>query len=189
MKRKLKLDWMIVGTLLSVMFYSATYPYIFKTIASSIDDSFFAANQIVGCLSVIISGCIWNKTDKLFKCYPLFCIMEVILNFSVAIWVIMTQNIIAYYILDTIILSVVTRNIICGNIKLKSLRYNTEKDRQKFDNNNNSASSIATIIGSCVAMLINLDFNTMLIIATIGNSIDNIISIVVFMQMKRKSKF
>ena len=115
--------------------------------------------------------------------------MEVILNFSVAIWVIMTQNIIAYYILDTIILSVVTRNIVCGNIKLKSLRYNTEKDRQKFDNNNNSASSIATIIGSCVAMFINLDFNTMLIIATIGNSIDNIISIVVFMQMKRKSKF
>ena len=90
------------------------------------------------------------------------------------IWISVNNNIFAYYLVDTLIFAVITRNIICGGVKLKSIRYKTEKDREHFDNNSNSAHAIATIIGSIIAMVLDLDFVVMLWIATCGAMIDNI---------------
>lgn len=94
----------------------------------------------------------------------------------------------AYYIIDMLIFSIVTRNIFCGGVKLKAIRYNSEEDREHFDNNNNSASAIATILGSIIAMILNLDFSVMLWLATIGNTIDNIFYIFIFKSTQSKRK-
>lgn len=190
--KKIKIDGMLLATLLTTIFYSSTYPYIHKMIVSNVPDSFIAMNQILNCLSIIIFGSIWNKkSDTLFKYYHVFCIIETILTTSTTLWAIQTGDIIAYYVIDNIVFSVVTRNIICGGVKLRAIRYNSEKEREQFDNNNNSASAIATIVGSVIAMGLDLDFNTMLCIATFGNCIDNIFYIVIFKntQKRRKSDY
>lgn len=187
-KHNCKIDGMLLATLLTTLFYSATYPYIHKEIVSNVSDSIIALNQIINCISIIVYGRVWNKqSDKLFKFYPIFCILETALSIGSAIWAIMSGDIIAYYIVDTLIFAIVTRNICCGVVKLRAIRYRTEKEREHFDNNNNSMSAIATIIGSFIAMILELDFNMMLILATIGNSIDNIFYICIFYNQKKWS--
>ena len=184
---KKKLDGMLVATFLTTIFYSATYPYIHKEVMVNVSDSIIALSQIINCLSVVILGSLWNKkSDKLFKYYPEFCVGETALSIGSAILATTTHNIIAYYIIDTLIFAIVTRNICCGGVKLRAIRYNSEADREHFDNNNNSASAIATIIGSVIAMILNLDFVIMLWLATLGNAIDNIFYIFIFKSTKTK---
>lgn len=172
--KKIKVDAMILASLIVTIFYSSTYPYIHKTIISIVSDNMIALNQIINCLSVVVIGTIWNKKKSLFKYYPVFCIAETIFNVSTTVYGLITGNIIAYYILDTLVFAMITRNIICGGTRLRAMRYKTEDERSAYDNNDNSACAIGTIIGSCIAMILKLDFNIMLIIATFGNCIDNI---------------
>lgn len=186
---KKKIDSMLLATFLTTVFYSSTYPYIHKEIMANVSDSVIALNQIINCLSVVILGSLWNKkSDKLFKYYPTFCICETILSIGSTIWAVVTHNIMAFYIIETLIFSIVTRNICCGGVKLKAIRYNTEVEREHFDNNNNSASAIATIIGSVIAMMLDLDFSIMLWLATLGNAIDNIFYIFIYYEYKTKQK-
>ena len=184
--RKIKLDGMILATLICTTFYATSYPFIHKKIISCASDNLIALNQIINCISIVSFGFIWNKTKRLFDFYPALCIVEGILSISSTIFVITTHNIIAYYIIDTLIFSIVTRNICCGGIKLRAMRYNTEEQRERYDNNNNSANAIGTIVGSCLAMILDLNFETMLIVATIGNTVDNIFYICIYFNERKK---
>lgn len=178
-----------MATFLTTIFYSSTYPYIHKEVMMVASDSLIALNQIINCISIIICGWIWNnKSEKLFCFYPVYCVLETVLGIITTIYAIATGNIIAYYLLDTIVFAVVTRNICCGGVKLRAIRYNTEEKREHFDNNNNSVSSFATILGSVIAMFLNLDFKIMLCIATFGNMIDNVFYIFIFYHTKECRK-
>lgn len=186
-KRKIKIDGMLLATFLTMIFYSATYPYIHKEVMMVATDDFIALNQIINCVSIVFFGSLWNKkSDKLFGYYPIFCILEMIFGIMTAVYAIISQDILSYYILDTIVFAIITRNICCGGIKLKTLRYKSEKERECFDNNNNSVSSLATIIGSVLAMFLRLDFNIMLCLATLGNMIDNVFYIVIFLKTRER---
>lgn len=186
MKNKIKFDGMLMATFLTTIFYSSTYPYIHKEVMVEATDSFIALNQIINCISIVIFGYVWNKkSNALFKFYPAFCILESLLGILTTSFAILTNNILAYYLLDTFVFAIVTRNICCGGVKLRATRYNTEEKREHFDNNNNSVASVATIIGSVIAMFLNLNFAVMLCIATFGNIIDNIFYIFIFYQTKK----
>ena len=184
--RKIKFDGMILATLICTIFYATSYPFIHKQIISYASDNLIALNQIINCISVVSFGFIWNKTKRLFDFYPALCIIEGVLSIGSAIFAITTHNIIAYYIIDTLIFSIVTRNICCGGIKLRAMRYNTEEQRERYDNNNNSANAIGTIVGSCLAMILDLNFEAMLIVATIGNTVDNIFYICIYFKERKK---
>lgn len=187
-KKKIKIDGMLMATFITTLFYSSTYPYIHKEIISSIPDTMISIEQIINCLGIISSGMLWNKfSNKLFKFYPVYCVMETVLGIITTIFAITTHNLVVYYLVDTIIYAVVTRNICCGIVKLRTLRYNTEESREKFDNNDNSIYAFATILGSIIAIFLNLNFKIMLIIATFRNMIDNIFYIVIY-HNERKNK-
>lgn len=180
-----KIDGMLLATLITTLFYSATHPYVHKEIVSNVSESIIALNQIINCVSIIGLGTLWNKkSDKLFQFYPIFCIIETILGVFSTIWATITHDILAYYIIDTLIFAIVTRNICCGGVKLRAIRYKTESAREHFDNNNNSANAIATIIGSILAIILELDFVTMLWLATVGNAVDNVFYIVIYKKTK-----
>ena len=184
---KRKLDVMLIATFITTLFYSASYPFINKVIISNVSETFIALSQIINCISVVFFAFIWNKfSHKLFKFYPAFCIFETLLSIMSTLVAVTTGNILAYYIMDTLIFAIVTRNICCGGIKLRSLRYNTEIAREHFDNNNLSSNAIATIIGSAIAMILKLDFIPMLWIATVGNAVDNIFYIFIYRNCKKE---
>lgn len=187
MKRK-KIDGMLLATFLSTIFYSATYPYIHKEIMQVASETIIAVNQVVNCISIVAFGQLWNKTSKLFQCYPALCVCETLLGIVSSLIATFTGNIIAYYIIDTLIFAIVTRNIICGGNKLRALRYNTETAREHFDNSNLSANATATIIGSALAMSLKMDFISMLWLATVGNAVDNIFYICIYKKEIKKVK-
>ena len=184
--RKIKFDGMILATLICTTFYSTSYPFIHKQIMYYASDNLIALNQIINCVSIVLFGFVWNKTKRLFNFYPALCIIEGMLSIGSTIFAITTHNIVAYYIIDTLIFSIVTRNICCGGIKLRAMRYNSEEQRERYDNNNNSANAIGTIAGSCLAMILDLNFELMLIIATIGNTVDNIFYICIYYSERKK---
>ena len=184
--KKVKIDSMLLAAFLTNIFYSATYPYIHKYIIGSISDNLIVLSQIANCLSIIIGGMIWNKySDSLFRHYIAYCICETILGIFSTVFTLVTNNIIAYYIIDTLIFAIVTRNVICGGTKLRALRYNSEAKREKFDNDNNSAMALGVIMGSAIAIFLELPFPIMLCIATLGNAIDNIFYIRIFCQQQK----
>lgn len=184
--RQIKFDGMILATLICTTFYSTSYPFIHKQIMYYASDDLIALSQIINCVSIVLFGFVWNKTKRLFNFYPALCIIEGILSIGSTIFAITTHNIVAYYIIDTLIFSIVTRNICCGGIKLRAMRYNTEEQRERYDNNNNSANAIGTIVGSCLAMILDLNFEAMLIVATIGNTVDNIFYICIYFKERKK---
>lgn len=184
---KLKIDGMLAATFITTLFYSATYPYIHKEIMMNVSDTVVAINQIINCISIVVLGSLWNKkSDKLFRFYPVLCVLESVAGVLSTVLATVTHNILLYYIVDTLIFSIITRNICCGGVKLRAIRYRTEKEREHFDNNNNSASAIATIIGSLLAMNLDLNFVVMLWIATIGNTIDNVFYIYIYIKTKER---
>lgn len=187
MRKYINIDGMLLATFLTTIFYSSIYPYIHKEVISIATDNFIALNQIINCVSVVVFGWLWNKkSEKLFRFYPVFCVLETLLGIMTTIYAITTNNILAYYLLDTFVFAIVTRNICCGGIKLRAIRYQSEEKREHFDNNNNLVSSIATIIGFVIAMFLKLDFASMLCIATFGNTIDNVFYICIFFQTKQR---
>lgn len=179
---------MLLATFLTTLFYSSTYPYIHKQVMTVASDNFIALNQIINCLSIVLFGAVWNKlSDKLFKYYPAFCILESLLGIMTSIYATVSNDILGYYLIDTFVFAIITRNICCGGVKLRAIRYKTEKLRECFDNNNNSMSAVATIIGSCIAMVLELDFVVMLWIATFGNMIDNIFYICIYYKTQKET--
>lgn len=181
MRDKIKIDGMLVATFLTTTLYASTYPYIHKEIMTLCTDKFVALNQIINCVGIILIGTLWNKRSyKLFKYCPMFCLLETALGAITTIYAIATNNIVTYYLLDTFIFAIVTRNICCCGVKLRAIRYNTEEKREHFDNDNSSVSAFATILGSVIAMHLDLNFPVMLLIATIGNTIDNIFYIFIY---------
>lgn len=185
--RKIHIDGMLLATFLTTIFYSSTYPFIHKELMTVATDTFIALNQIINCISIILFGWVWNKkSEKLFRFYPAYCALETMLGIMTTVFAITTRNILAYYMLDTIVFAVVTRNICCGGVKLRAIRYNSEEKREHFDNNNNSVSSLATILGSVIAMFLNLNFEAMICIATFGNAIDNIFYIFIFYNTRKR---
>lgn len=185
--KKFKIDAMIMATLLSTLFYSATYPRIHQIVVSNVSSELISISQIVNCLGIIFSCQMWNKkSDRLYNKYVIFCVLEPIAIVASTTIAIVTENITAYYIIDMLSYAVITNNVIRGAVKLKTLRYKDPKHREVFDNNSATVSSVATIIGSVISIILDLNFEVMLIIATIGNMVDNIFYIVIYLNGKKK---
>lgn len=182
-----KPDAMLMATFFADCFYSATYPYIYKEIMSDISGETVATQQIVNCLSVILFSALWNKfSDRLFPFYAVLCVLECLAGLCTSLYVTFhPENILMYYVLDTILFCLITRNIICGGVRLRAMCYPTEQQREHFDNSNNAVSAAATIIGSAAAVFLHLDFVHMVWIATIGNMTDNIFYIYIFFHSRK----
>lgn len=189
LKTNKKVDIMLVSTFLSSLLYSSTYPYIHKEIISKISSNAIAFNQMIICLSIIFFGSMWNKySKKFFNIFPIFCIIETLSLIILAFYTTFTKNVFVYYIADTLIFALLSQNICCGAVKLRAIRYQTETAREQFDNNDNSASAIATIIGSIISIALKLNFEAMLWLAVIGNIMDNVFCGIIYIKSKNKSR-
>jgi hypothetical protein len=179
---KKKIDLMVTTQFIITLFYSATNPYIFMNIMKNITNEYLAAAQIISCTSIVIFSTLWNKkSEKLFRFYPLFTIIETILYTALLIYMLLFKlDLRLYYIADCLICAIVTRQLYCGCIKLKTLRYKKEKEREQYDNTKNIAVALATLIGSGIAVILKLPIELMIIISFIGTVIDNGLYLIIY---------
>ena len=178
-------DKMIQAGFWSQLFYSISYPFLHVWLMRKVSEQMLSANQIIICIAIIIFNTIWNKySDKLYKFFPALTITETLAYAIIHTMVIFGLiNEIAYYIIDTILFSLITRNMICGGNKMRSIVYKGEK-REKYDNTLMIATAIATLIGGSVALIVKIPIWVTFIISWLGLSIDNLFYILAYYENK-----
>ena len=157
------------------LLYSGTYPYIYYKTMQQITDTYISVDNIVSCVAIMLFGFLWNKYgDILFKHYRLYCILETILDVIYIIITIVTNNLKFYYISGSLVMALVTRNVIFGGTRLRAKVNPTDKERALYDNRRDMVNACAVLIGNIFAILTDIDINILLVIACISNVIDNI---------------
>lgn len=171
-------------------FVSWGYPAFYRAVMPLITERVLAMSTIVSCASGIIICQIWNKySDKLIFKYMYFNIFELLLNIIMVTVAIITKNYFIYYIVDIIVASFITRQLVCAHTKIKSILL-LGKDREIFDNNSSIVSNCAVLIGSTIALVFgsNLPINISLILLLVSLVSGNIFYLYVFIKFKPQIK-
>lgn len=191
MKIKLKQlsNIMLLANFISTLFYALSYPYIYAEMMKVIPKGYISFEQILACGSTVVFCKIWNKnSDKLFRYFPAILIAEVIADTILFIDVIIRKDLSFYFLLNVIIFSIITRNLSCGRTKMEAKINPSEKLREQYDNNDQIVYSLATLIGSVIAIFLPLNLSVLFIFAMIGNVIDNFFYLFIFYQLNDKNK-
>jgi len=178
---------MLVSNLLTTLFYSLSYPYIYAETVKIVPKAYISIEQILACVGTIVFCRMWNKhSDKLFKHYRKILLAEMIADSILFADVIIRNDMSFYFLLNVIIYAVITKNLSCGGTKMRAIINQTEKEREIFDNNSNIINSVATLLGTAIAMGFNFTVKTLFICAFIGNVIDNIFYLYIYQILSRK---
>ena len=171
---KRKFDLLIISSIASNLFYSLSYPVVHTYLMSLVNPRTVSICSLISCIIVASVNKTWLKySKKLYKYFKHLLITEAIV-YSALIGMVLSNAIspCTYYILDTLLFATITNNIICGGVKLKSLRYQGEK-REKFDNTINYWANISCIIGFLISSIVTFSWEIGFIIIFISVVIDN----------------
>ena len=183
---KKHVDILLVNSFIVSFIAAMLIPYNQRAIYSVLPEKWYSVSLILECVGVVVYSHLWNKYNKrLFNHYVLFSVIDCI-HFIISLLVyIKFKNIIIYYITDTLIYSVVTRNVITGCNTVLAKRYPKPEERNKYDNNAASVSGVATIMGSSVSIALgSVNFLYVLIGLTLLNIIDNVMFIIARIRIK-----
>lgn len=179
-------DWLIRGAFLEVLFLSISSPTMKILVTSAITPQLIASRFMVGNISVILFTVLYDKySDNIYKWYPIMSGMRIIV-YTVAVSLILSNKLTipAYYIIDIIISTMVSKSIHCCYARMKRLAYNGE-DRERFDNYKPIAAATAGLIGNTFAF-IGVSTSIAWICFAISVIIDNICGIIQWYDLKRK---
>lgn len=180
-------DLMIQASFWSNLLYTIAYPVIHLYLMQYINAKIMSISSIVICLSTIIVNFIWNKySNRLYKFFNYFLFLEGLSYFILTIVLILNfVSPIYYYIIDTILLSLITKNIVCGGNKLRSIIYRKEQ-REKYDNTSQIAVNAACLIGYGINVILDISINIALVISLLGIIIDNIFYSIIYIKENKK---
>lgn len=180
---------MLLAAFLSTLFYSASYPYIYAETVKAVPQYYLSLEQILACLGIIVFCRLWNRFGNyLFKYYHWILLIEVIADLILFLDVIIRGDLRFYFLLNIIIYAIITRNLCCGGIKMRARIHPTEDTRERYDNNLSIVSSVATLAGASVALVVKIPLSLLFILALIGNTIDNIIYLCIYIQIRKVDK-
>lgn len=177
---------MLIANFTSTLFYSMSYPYIYIELVKAVSKNYISFEQIISCISIVIFGTLWNRNgDKYFEHYRAILIVEVIADAFLFAHVLITGDLRFYFVLNVLIYAVITKNLSCGIIKMRAKVNPTEDERNRYDNNSNSAYALATIIGTGAAIVLQMPLRILFILALIGNAFDNVIYYYIYEKIRR----
>lgn len=176
---------MLMSNFICTLFYSLSYPYIYAETIKVVTQPYIAFEQIISCLGIILFSTVWNKYgDYLFKHYAKIVIIEVIADLYLFLDVLIRNDLKFYFVLNVLIYAIITKNLSCGGIKMRAKVNPTDTLRESYDNNANIVNSLATLIGSGLALVFKLDINTLFVFALIGNISDNFFYLYIYSKIK-----
>lgn len=165
---------MLLSCFLSCVFYSASYPYVYAETIKAVTHNYISFEQIFSCIGVALFGMLWNKFgDRFFNHYRLILLAETIADTFLFAHVLITGDLKFYFVLNVIIYSVITKNLSCGGVKMRAKVNPTDKERERYDNNQNTCSAIASLLGAAIAIVTQPSLQTLFILALIGGVVDN----------------
>ena len=177
---------MLFANFISTLFYSTSYPYIYAETIKVVPRSYIGFEQILCCISTIIFCRLWNKySDRIFQRYDIIVAAEIVADVALFSYVLMTNKLDVYFLLNVMIYSFITRIVFCGGTKMRAKVNPTEKAREQYDNNNQIVTSLATLMGAGFAIVVSLPIKWLFIFALIGNIIDNFFYIHIYKKIKQ----
>lgn len=189
MSNKSLSNLMLLSNFICTLFYSLSYPYIYAETIRAVSQPYIAFEQIISCLGIIMFGTLWNKYGNyLFKHYRKIVLIEIIADTYLFIDVIIRNDLKFYFILNVLIYAVITKNMSCGGIKMRAKINPNDNMREKYDNNANTISSLATLIGSAVAIVLKPDINVLFVFALVGNVTDNFFYLYIYDKIIKEEK-
>lgn len=172
---------MLLANFLSSLFYSMSYPYIYAETLKAVSTYYISFEQIITCISTVIFSVAWNRAgDKIFGHYRKIMIAEIIADVILFADVIIRGDLKFYFLLNVIIFAVITKNLSCGGIRMRAKVNPTEKQREAYDNNSNTAYALSTLAGTVIATIALPKINTLFLLALIGNTIDNFLYLYIY---------
>lgn len=180
---------MLFSNFISTFFYSASYPYIYAELMKVITHGYISFEQFISCGSIVIFGIVWNRYgNRLFQHYRKFLLAEVVFDTYLFIDVIIRNDLKFYFVLNILIFAIITKNLMCGGIKMRAKVNPTEELRERYDNNSNSIYAIATILGTLLAVIFSFGMRSLFILALIGNTIDNFFYLYIYQKIQSAEK-
>ena len=175
---------MLVSNGISTLFYATSYPFIYVELVKAVPHLFIGLEQIVACIGTILFCTLWNKhSDKLFDHFRPILWAEILFDAWLFADVLIRTNLRFYFLLNVLIYSIITRNLCCARIKMRARVHPTESLREKYDNNVNVITSVATLAGTGIAIVVIMPLKLLFILAFIGNIIDNIFDLYIYRQL------
>lgn len=192
MNRKLKSNHqlsnlMLLSNFLSCFFYSASYPYVYAETVKVVTRNYLSFEQIASCLGIAIFSTLWNRYgNRFFKHYRLILILEIIADAFLFAHVLITSNLKFYFVLNVLIYAVITKNLVCGGVKMRAKVNPTEQERERYDNNSSTASAVASLLGAGMAIIWQPSLTILFVLALIGNVIDNFFYLYIYECIRKR---
>ena len=168
-------DTFLLARFIANYFYSLSIPAVQFYLINAVGQRTIAINSISVSISGILFPLLWKKyREKIYNRFGIFLLIESIC--SITTWFLLiadNMNLFMYYVADTLIFSLVTRNIMCGMNMIKTKRYPTEESRNDYDNNVQIVTEISSLIGFVISALCEFDFKIAFTFSMFGYVIDN----------------
>lgn len=173
--RKLLKDPILHGAFFSSLFLELGYPSVYCSVMQMVDSRLISIREVILCLGTIMvnSFCI-KRSDQIYKLFPLFCCAEILL-FVILMLSAMNGYISLrmYYIIEIIIVVLISKNINCAVSRIKSICYMGER-REWFDNFVPILCSVSVLLANVTNIVTPIPRNVAFIMMLIGIGIDNI---------------
>ena len=166
---------LILATFLSTTMFMIGNPTINVRVMQGLDTNTVALGTIIICVGGSLAGAAWNRWGKaLYPYWGLLSTLEALMFGVINTYYYVSNDAISYYIVAALVNGFIVRNLVCGGNRLRSLLFEGEL-REKYDNTNMMAMSVATVVGSVINIVLEPTLQYALIIEFIGDVIDNIL--------------
>ena len=184
-----KFDLLLFTGLTSNLFYSISYPIIHTVCVKDLSSNLLSFSALISSIFAIIVTQLWLKySDKLYEYFGVFLSLEGITFGLLLIGFLLNKVTPAtYYVMDCVLTSIITRNIISGGNRLKAIRYRDE-EREIFDNKGTLYCNVASIIGFSFSSMYTLNTSIAFIFMWIGIVVDNFFYYVVYKEENKNYK-
>lgn len=176
-----QIDLLLIAGFTSNLFYSISYPIIHTICIKDLSSNLLSFSALLSSIFTIIITKLWLKySEKLYKTFSISLFIEGLM-FGILLIAFLLGKITPaiYYLVDCILTSIITRNIISGGNRLKAIRYRHEQ-REKFDNKSILYCNIASITGFGFSSFITLNIKIAFIFMWLGIVVDNIFYYIVY---------
>ena len=182
--------WLLISLFVSGLLATYSSPPITKAVISGLPAEWIAFESVFSSICVLILGMIWKGTFRhtIIKYFIIFCISECLAGFLMSMYLVFIE----YNVWVLAITELIYGNFICMLVGKCIMAFRAklwpEKEREVYDNNLSIVSSITSISGFGIALIMMPSLKVALFIWGICCIIDDFGWIIVYFKNKQSLK-
>ena len=179
--------WLLISLFVSGLLATYSSPPITKAVISELPAEWLAFEAVFSSVCILILGMIWKGTFRhnIIKYFTIFCITECLAGFLMSMYLVFIE----YNVWVLAITELIYGNFICMLVGKCIMAFKAklwpEKEREIYDNNFSIVSSITSISGFSIALILMPSLKVALFIWGLCCIIDDLGWIIVYNKNKQ----